>query len=47
MVAEPPTKLWEFFEQFDQVAQCVPGVEDVTVVDDDNSRVRVTQSLGR
>lgn len=46
VIAETPSTLWEFFLQFDQVAQCVPGVEDVTVVDDDNSRVRVTQSLG-
>jgi carbon monoxide dehydrogenase subunit G len=46
VVAESPATLWEFFEQFDQVAQCVPGVEDVTVIDDDNSRVRLTQSLG-
>jgi uncharacterized protein len=46
VIAEPPATLWEFFEQFDQVAQCVPGVEDVTVIDDDNSRVRLTQSLG-
>jgi hypothetical protein len=46
VIAESPQKLWEFFEQFDQVARCVPGMEDVTVVDEDNSRVRVTQSLG-
>jgi len=46
VVAEPPATLWEFFEQVDRVARCVPGVEDVTVVDADNSRVRVTQSVG-
>jgi carbon monoxide dehydrogenase subunit G len=46
VIAQPPQTLWEFFEQFDQVAQCVPGVEDVTVIDEDNSRVRLTQSLG-
>jgi len=46
VIAESPQTLWEFFEQFDQVARCVPGVEEVTVVDDDNSRVRLTQSLG-
>ncbi len=45
-IAESPQALWEFFEQLDQVASCVPGVEEVTVVDADNSRVRVTQSLG-
>ena len=46
IVAEPASTVWEFFEQVDRVARCVPGVEDVTVVDDDNSRVRVTQSVG-
>jgi carbon monoxide dehydrogenase subunit G len=46
VIAESPQTLWDFFEQFDRVARCVPGVEDVTVVDHDNSRVRVTQSLG-
>jgi len=46
VVAEAPSTLWEFFEQLERVAQCVPGVEEVTVLDADNSRLRVTQSLG-
>lgn len=46
VVAEPATTVWEFFEHVDRVARCVPGVEDVTVVDDENSRVRVTQAVG-
>ena len=46
VVDEPASTVWEFFEQVDRVARCVPGVEDVTVVDDDNSRVRVTQAVG-
>src|SRR5690242_21818873 len=46
VVAEPPATLWEFFEQVDRVARCVPGVEEVEVVDADNSRVRVTQAVG-
>jgi len=46
VVQEPPATLWEFFEQVDRVARCVPGVEEVTVVDADNSRVRVTQAVG-
>jgi hypothetical protein len=46
VIEESPQKLWEFFEQVDRVARCVPGVEEVTVVDADNSRLRVTQSLG-
>jgi uncharacterized protein len=46
VITESPQTLWEFFEQIDRVARCVPGVEEVTVVDADNSRLRVTQSLG-
>jgi hypothetical protein len=46
VITESAQTLWEFFEQLDQVARCVPGVEEVTVVDADNSRVKVTQSLG-
>jgi carbon monoxide dehydrogenase subunit G len=46
VVAEPASTVWEFFEQVDRVARCVPGVEEVMVVDDENSRVRVTQAVG-
>jgi carbon monoxide dehydrogenase subunit G len=46
VIAESPQAVWEFFEQLDLVARCVPGVEEITVVDADNSRARVTQSLG-
>jgi hypothetical protein len=46
VVPRPATTVWEFFEQVDRVARCVPGVENVTVVDDENSRVRVTQAVG-
>jgi carbon monoxide dehydrogenase subunit G len=46
VIAEPRERLWEFFEQVDQVARCVPGVESVEVVDADNSKVRVTQAVG-
>jgi len=45
-IGEPRERLWEFFEQVDRVAWCVPGVEDVSVVDAENSRLRVTQTLG-
>ncbi|HEX4754045.1 MAG TPA: SRPBCC domain-containing protein [Solirubrobacterales bacterium] len=45
-IAEPRERLWEFFEQVDEVAKCVPGVESVEVLDADNSKVRVTQSVG-
>lgn len=46
VVPRPASTVWEFFEQVDRVARCVPGVENVTVVDDENSRVRVTQAVG-
>jgi uncharacterized protein len=46
VVPRSATAVWEFFEQVDRVARCVPGVENVTVVDDENSRVRVTQAVG-
>jgi carbon monoxide dehydrogenase subunit G len=46
VITEPREKLWSFFEQVDQVALCVPGVETVEQVDADNSNVRVTQSVG-
>jgi carbon monoxide dehydrogenase subunit G len=46
VITEPREKLWQFLEQVDQVAQCVPGVESVEQVDADNSNVRVTQAVG-
>jgi carbon monoxide dehydrogenase subunit G len=46
VIDEPRERLWAFFEQVDQVARCVPGVESVEVVDAENSKVRVTQSVG-
>ncbi len=46
MIAEPRERLWEFFEQVDQVARCVPGVESVEVIDAENSKIRVTQAVG-
>ncbi|MFN8218005.1 MAG: SRPBCC domain-containing protein [Solirubrobacterales bacterium] len=46
VVDQPAEKLWEFFEQVDEVARCVPGVESVEVVDADNSKIRVTQAVG-
>jgi uncharacterized protein len=46
VVQEPRERLWQFFEQIDRVARCLPGVEDVEVIDPDNSRLRVTQALG-
>jgi uncharacterized protein len=46
VIDQPAPVLWEFFEQIDRVARCVPGVEDVEVLDDENSRLRIAQSIG-
>jgi len=46
VVAEPVGTVWKFFEQAESVAGCVPGVEHVDVVDDENVLLRVTQSVG-
>ena len=46
IIEETPEKLWEFFEQVDEVARCFPGVDDVEQVDEDNSKVRLTQAVG-
>ncbi len=45
-VNEPVSRVWEFFEQPDLVAKCVPGLEEVTVVDPDVVNVRATQRIG-
>lgn len=46
VVPESPATLWDVLEQPVRVARCIPGVEDIHVIDADNSRLRVTQSLG-
>jgi len=45
-VDQPAEAIWSFFEQPERVSRCMPGVEDVTVLDDDNVTVRATQSIG-
>ena len=45
-VGEPLATVWEFFEQPEAVAKCVPGVENVSVLGPDNVNVRATQKLG-
>lgn len=45
-VAEPPERVWEFFEDLDRVAWCVPGVESVTHDDGERLRVALTQRVG-
>jgi carbon monoxide dehydrogenase subunit G len=46
VVAEPVSAVWKFFEEPESVASCMPGVEHVTVLDQDNVQVRATQSVG-
>jgi carbon monoxide dehydrogenase subunit G len=46
VIRQPREKLWEFLEQVDKVARCVPGVDTVEQIDADNSKVRVTQAVG-
>ncbi len=45
-VTEPVSAVWKFFGEPESVARCMPGVERVTVLDEDNVQVRATQSLG-
>ena len=45
-VTEPVSAVWKFFEEPEPVARCMPGVEQLTVLDDDNVQVRATQSMG-
>jgi len=46
VVAEPVETVWKFFDKPEAVAGCMPGVEQVTVLDPDNVQVRATQSIG-
>jgi uncharacterized protein len=45
-VAQPVASVWTFFEQPERVAQCVPGVEQLTVVSADDIDVQLTHSIG-
>lgn len=45
-VAQPIASVWKFFEQPERVAQCVPGVEKLTVVAADDIDVQLTHSIG-
>jgi uncharacterized protein len=46
LVAEPRSSVWEVVGDVQRVARCLPGVEDVSMQDDESGSVRVTQSLG-
>jgi carbon monoxide dehydrogenase subunit G len=45
-VPESVATVWAFFEQPESVARCMPGVEEITVLDPDNVNIRATQSIG-
>jgi uncharacterized protein len=45
-VDQPVSTVWAFFEQPEMVARCVPGVEQIRVIDADNVEVRASQSIG-
>lgn len=38
--------VWKFLQQAEMVAACMPGMESVDVIDDDNVQVRVSQRVG-
>lgn len=46
VVREPRDAVWDVVGDVARVAKCLPGVEEVTVLDDESSHVRITQSLG-
>lgn len=45
-VANPVGSVWSFLAQPAQVAECVPGVEEVTAAGQDDLQARLTQSVG-
>lgn len=45
-VDEPIEAVWSFFERPELVGQCLPGVDQVRVIDQDHVDARVTQTIG-
>ncbi|HWG60975.1 MAG TPA: SRPBCC domain-containing protein [Streptosporangiaceae bacterium] len=46
VVTEPVGTVWKFFEEPESVARCMPGVEQVAILDEQNVQVRATQAVG-
>lgn len=46
VVPETRDAVWKVVGDVERIAKCMPGIEDVSVVDPENANVRVTQSLG-
>lgn len=45
-VDAPPAAVWEFFEDIERVARCVPGVQSVDVLGPDRYKLLATQRVG-
>lgn len=45
-IVQDVATVWQFFEQFEKVAQCMPGMQKIEIVDPDNVVVTLTQRLG-
>ena len=45
-VDENIARVWAFFDQPARVAECIPGMENVDVIDADHLSVRLTQKVG-
>ena len=45
-VAAKPEAVWQFFEQIERVARCVPGVKTVDVLAPDRYKVVAAQKVG-
>jgi carbon monoxide dehydrogenase subunit G len=46
IVPAPVELVWNFFQDVEQVSQCVPGVESVTILEPGRYRVVANQKLG-
>jgi carbon monoxide dehydrogenase subunit G len=46
VVPEPRSAVWQVVGEVDRVARCLPGVESVTMLDDEHADIRITQALG-
>lgn len=45
-VAEQVPKVWAFFQNAEEVARCMPGIDNIQVLDPDQLSVRMTQKVG-
>ena len=45
-VERPRDQVWAFIQQIERVADCIPGLDRISMTDDDTYDVQITQSLG-